>query len=293
MQGTEELGIKISRFVLDKGFISKHNIEYMLENGLDFILCANETTKVRECVIRNIEDVKDPENYILDHGTYGKPDKYDEKINIHIFHNSEKAASSEKDFYARIAMYENELQRLKTLDGKTARKYRNYFNITIKKDRSFTYEKDYGKIKEAHKLIGYFACLASEMELTSGEVIEIYRRKDSVEKCFDNLKHFAGGKRFRTHNDLTGQGKMFILFLSLIFKSYIDKIISLNTKATLTEKKKTIYSVEKIMLELSRIKIITINGITRLVQPITKKQRDILAWFQISEKDILDFVEKI
>jgi hypothetical protein len=66
---------------------------------------------------------------------------------------------------------------------------------------------------------------------------------------------------------------MFILFLSLIFKSYIDKIISFNTKATLTEKKKTVYSVEKIMLELSRIKIITINDRTRLVQPITKNKK--------------------
>ena len=293
MQGTRELGIKISRFILDKGFISKHNIEYMIENELDFIICTNETIKVKEYVFRNIDDVKNPENYILAHSTYGKPVRYDENVNIHIFHDSEKAAGSEKDFYARIAMHENELQQLKVLDRKTARKYKTYFNITIKKDESFTYEKDYCKIKEAHKLIGYFACLVSEAGLSSEEVIEIYRRKDGVEKYFDNHKHFADGKRFRTHNDLTGQGKMFILFLSLIFKSYIDKTIGIHTKATLTEKKKTVYSVEKIMLELSRIKIITINGRTRLVQPITKKQRDILAWFKVSEKDVLDFVEKL
>ncbi|MCL1919187.1 MAG: transposase [Peptococcaceae bacterium] len=173
IQGTQELGIKISRFVLDKGFIRKHNIDYMIENELEFVICTNETTKVKDSVTRNIDDVKNPANYILGHSIYGKPDRYDENVNIHIFHDSEKAASSEKDFYARIAMYENELQQLKSLDGKTARKYKAYFDIIIKKDKSFTYEKNYGKIKEAHKLMGYFAYLSNVLELCSEEVIEI------------------------------------------------------------------------------------------------------------------------
>jgi len=35
---------------------------------------------------------------------------------------------------------------------------------------------------------------------------------------------------------------------------------------------------------------ITINGETRLLQPITKKQKDIFGWFAIDEMAILDFV---
>jgi len=290
-EGIDELDIKISRFVLDRGFISETNINHMLTNDLHFIICAKETSKVKENVIKNIEDVKNPENYILEHETYGKSYSFNDRVNIHIYFDNNKLSSIEKDFYAKINMHEKELSKLLFLDNKSAIKYRQYFNIVTNKDKSFTYKKDIDKIKDAHKLIGYFACLTNEKELTSEDVIEIYRRKDSVEKHFDNHKHFNDGKRLRTHNDLTGQGKTFILFLSLIFKSYIDKMLENQTK--INKNKKVTLSVDKILLELSKIKIIRINKRTRLVQPITKKQREILKWFKISEEDIFKFVKNV
>jgi len=48
--------------------------------------------------------------------------------------------------------------------------------------------------------------------------------------------------------------------------------------------------VDKMLLELSKIKIITINGKTRLLQPMTKKQKDILEWFNIKPDDVSNFV---
>lgn len=289
-EGIEELGIKVSRFVLDRGFASSDNMAHMVDSDLKFIICAKQTSKIKEVVIKNIDDVKSVENYILEHETYGKVYPFDDDIFIHIYFDSDKVPSIERELYAKIDMLERELSALKTLSDKAVKKYKQYFDIKISKDNTFVYSKDYNKIKQAHKLIGYFACLANEKELASDEVLGIYRRKDGVEKYFDNHKHFNDGKRLRTHNDKTGQGKTFILFLSLIFKSYIDKIVGIQNKKRLQQGKKLVPSVDKMLLELSKIKIITINGKTRLLQPMTKKQKDILEWFNIKPDDVSNFV---
>jgi transposase len=52
--------------------------------------------------------------------------------------------------------------------------------------------------------------------ITSNEVLDIYRRKDVVEKCFDNLKNAIDMKRLRSHCTESSDGKMFIAFVSLI-----------------------------------------------------------------------------
>jgi len=288
-EGIDELGMKISKFVLDRGFANANNVDHMVDSGLKFILCVKETSQIKEMVIKNIEDVTGVENYILDYETYAKSYPFDENTFIHIFHSNDKVSNSEKELYAKIALFEKELSKLKTLSNKAAKKYRQYFYIEIFKNKTFVFSKDYSKIKKAHKLLGYFACLTNDEQLTCEKVLEIYRRKDGVEKYFDNHKHFNDGKRLRTHNDKTGQGKTFILFLSLIFKSYIDKTLGVQNKMKLQLGKK-VYSVDKMLWELSKIKTITINAKTRILQPVTKKQRDILEWFNISESDVTNFI---
>ena len=153
-EGVEELDIKISKFVLDRGFASADNVDHMIDSGLKFILCVKETSQIREMVIKNIEDVTGVENYILDYETYAKSYPFDENTFIHIFHSNDKVSNSEKELYAKIALFEKELSKLKTLSNKAAKKYRQYFNIEIFKNRTFAFSKDYSRIKKAHKLLG-------------------------------------------------------------------------------------------------------------------------------------------
>ena len=69
---------------------------------------------------------------------------------------------------------------------------------------------------------GYFALLSNEIKNPS-EALEVYRKKDMVEKAFDNLKDRLGMKRTSVFSDQTLSGKFFLQFLSLIYISYVHK----------------------------------------------------------------------
>lgn len=282
MQGARELGINISKFVMDKGFYSGRNVEVMLSSGFDFILCIKEDNMIRELIHKHINEVKGPQNYILKYRIYGS--NYVHKVgnynsNIHIFFDSEKAAKQEKNFYPLIEKYEKELNILNKIDKRTAKKYMRFFQINIFEDNSFEYEKDYKKIELARELLGYFACITNDICLTCEEVITIYREKDVIEKHYDNMKNFTDGKRSRTHYTETFEGKLFINFISLIYKSWIE----LKLKDYLNENNST---TGKVLTELSKVKLITINGKKRLCQPLTKKQKDIYKLFGLTENRI-------
>ena len=69
---------------------------------------------------------------------------------------------------------------------------------------------------------GFFALLSNDVKDTT-EALEIYRKKDMVEKAFDNLKERLGMKRTTVYSDQTLAGKFFLQFLALIYISFVHK----------------------------------------------------------------------
>jgi len=63
------------------------------------------------------------------------------------------------------------------------------------------------------KYFGYLVMATDQMDLSSTEVINIYRDKDGVEKVFDDTKNTQDQKRLGIHSHRTLNGKMFILFV--------------------------------------------------------------------------------
>jgi hypothetical protein len=93
-------------------------------------------------------------------------------------------------------------------------------------------------------------------------------------------------KRLRTHSTESSDGKMFIAFVSLILRSILENIIGeFNRKNNLT--------IEKVMKELSKIRVVTLSNGTSLLNPITKKQRMIFENFGLSEEDIIKSVNAL
>lgn len=289
MQGTKDLNIKISKFVMDKGFYSEDNLKYMLEEGLKFIVCMSENKITKDFINKKGDEVKSSANYILNFKMYGH--SYDFKLEgyknkIHIFYDYDKLSLQENELYNTIDKYERELKILKELDKKAIKKYSKYFEINVGEVNSFSYKKDFEKIDQAHKLLGYFMCITNDLSLSSEEIITIYRQKDVVEKHFDNLKNYTDGKRSRTHYTDTFEGKLFINFISLIYKSQIE----IKLKEYFIKNNST---VDKILIELSKIKKISVNGTNRLYQPLTRKQKDILELFGISDTDVNSMIKTL
>jgi transposase len=57
--------------------------------------------------------------------------------------------------------------------------------------------------------------------VNSNDVLYYYRAKDADEKLFNQIKVEMEGNRIRTHNEEATGGKIFVIFLALIIRTYM------------------------------------------------------------------------
>ncbi|MGI6680601.1 MAG: hypothetical protein ACOX3T_03860 [Bdellovibrionota bacterium] len=92
-------------------------------------------------------------------------------------------------------------------------------------------------------------------------------------------------KDLKTHNLQTTEGKLFVGFLALILRSYILNLLKNDTK-------QKNFNIPDIIKELQKIKVVETKSSSKLMVPLTKKQKDILKIFNIKEDDFLKNIFK-
>lgn len=92
--------------------------------------------------------------------------------------------------------------------------------------------------------------------------------------------------RLRTHSTKTTDGKMFCAFLSLIcrlnMQNKLSKFMDDNN-----------FSNERIIRELSKIRAIEVGLKKRLLNPLTKIQKDIINALGLKKEIVFDFVTSL
>lgn len=149
-------------------------------------------------------------------------------------------------------------------------KYDRYFYINRSKNGKLGFIRNHKAIDEQLEKCGFFVIAETDFKKTTVEILNIYRRRDVIEKSFDNFKNELDMKRLRTHSSETVQGKIFVTFISLIVRSYMLKALS-------EYMQETGCTFRKILLELDKIKSLALNtnAKAKLLNPLTKTQRDI------------------
>jgi len=287
MQDNEILGIEKVKFVMDKGFYSLSNVRFMQEKGYPFILCVSNSLTASKIILEKYQTMLTSSRYYSKiHDVYAiseNTDKYGVDANLHIFYDPTKAMLEENELYQKINILENRLSQTKKIPSKTVlKKYEKYFDI-IENDDSISYKHNYEKIDNKKAYNGFFLLLTTDTGKSPEEILEIYKRKDLVEKSFDNLKNHMDMKRIRCHNKSTTEGKIFVAFIGLIIKSHMENILSeyMDTNNG---------TIEKVIRELKKIKVVTLQNGKILMNPLTKKQKEILTFFKITEIDIKDYL---
>lgn len=290
MKYTKELNINNIKFVMDKGFYKKDNLNYMYENNYKFIIClSNSYNYVREYIDKAKDIIKLPSNWNNKHQLYSVCMQYkqDEKIcNIHIIYNPDKQVDEQKIIYSTIERLENELREVKEIPEKLT-KYEKYYDIKIN-DNKIEYKLNNDKVINSLKTTGYVLFLTSDLKLTPIEVLEIYRNKDVIEKNFDDLKNDLDFSRLKTHINNTTDGKIFVSFIALILRSYIAN----NLPKLKNDLKKQNLTVQEVLLELEKIKLTTLNNNKTTIMPLTSIQKNILKTYGMSD-DMNKVLEKI
>jgi transposase len=284
MGGAEKLGIANARFVLDRGFVSEDNMRYMVENNYLFVTALpGHWLEAKRIISEHRNDVRKAVNRISKFDAYALPidcSLYGFKMKAHLYFNAEKQAVDEKALYAHIERLEADLEKMGK--GKRAtNKYTDLFVVEQERPGIINFESDYEKIDERLSYAGYFILLSNDESLGSDDVLRIYRGKDIIEKNFDQLKNNLDFKRLRTHANQTTDGKMFVGFLALILRSFLLGKLK-------GDKKTKHLTLEKTLIEFRKIKSITFEDLTRMLMPLTKRQRTILEVIGISPKKLID-----
>jgi transposase len=278
MAYNDELGIKDMGFVLDKGFCSTDNICFMQGAHYRFAIGVEISHKATRAAVDEVRDGIVSMKNCVSSGTYARTIHarfYGVTSTMHIYFDPNNAERLRQDLFKTVENQEATLSQLSEVTKREAKKYSTFFDIMRNKDGTFSFSRDYKKIDNAAKNNGFF-CLLTNTSLSSGEVLSIYRRKDVIEKGFDDLKHHEDMKRMHTHNGETTGGKVFCAFISLIAVSAMTNSV----RGALGKKP---FSKDSIISEMNKIKIVSTLDGSRLMNPVTKTQRLIFESFNITE----------
>ncbi len=105
----------------------------------------------------------------------------------------------------------------------------------------------------AERAASGFFCILSNTIKSPAEALSIYRNKDVVENCFDDLKNHLDMKRLRVHSSQNMDSRLFLQFLALIYVSSIRATIQDDPKLKL-------FTVAKVMVEIETLVKIKYSG---------------------------------
>ena len=218
-------------YVMDKGFFSEQNIDALYAAHKRFMMgipfkrngfAANLVEKYRDtirfhknyCMVGNDEVYAVTE--LMDWGGH--------RFYVHVYYDSYKAATDERKFDHTLHCCYEEL-----MSGNRVKEHSKYYDqfFIVKETpvRGIKVEFDEDAIAE-HKRnrVGWFILAGNDIK-DKAKALEIYRSKDAVEKCFDDLKNDLDMKRIRMNTEQTMDGRIFIQFISLIISTRLKQVM--------------------------------------------------------------------
>lgn len=286
------MDLKEIAFVLDRGFFSKKNVLEMDKSNIKFIQPLSFSLKqTKELIAKHKRQIANPENVLKynEEIIYHALDKIkidNKAFDVHIFFNEKAHMDQKHHFLSVLLEIEDRVKDKKLASMKEylsfkkeniPEKYQQYFKWN---KNSLTIEKNIRKIRAYNSRAGFFL-IAANHKVSNIDILAHYRKRDCVEKLFDNSKNEMDGKRLRSHSTYTNNGKLFIKFIALILHTQISNYMN---KSKLFKS----YSLKELLMELKKIKISRINEQEPFISEISKKQKNILSGFGI---DVEEFME--
>ena len=225
---------------MDRGFYSAKNINALYKEHYKFLIAAKTSNSFVSGLVEKAKGViqnfscYDAEHEVYYMGStenwpYIQKNRYgnivieeNRRIYVHIYYNGIRAEEEKSRFSKALALTEVVIRANAELSATQKLLAEKYFIIKETPKRGVQIQYNDGAIQKHMAQFGYFVLLSNDIK-DSVSAIDIYRKKDTVEKAFDNLKDRLEMERTTVHSDETLAGKFFLQFLALIFVSYIHK----------------------------------------------------------------------
>ena len=287
-------------FILDRGYFSKENIQYIDHNSYEFIImCKGCKALVSSLVLKHRGTFETKrESAIRSYKVYGTTvisrlyeddtkDRY-----FHIYYNPSKQAAEHEHLELKVEGLHQFLEKHIGKETKFGKTYQNYFHLHYDRNGIFRGADERSDVVERElQLCGYFCIITSE-KMTASQALVQYKGRDMSEKLFRADKTFIGSKSERVQSSQSMSAKIFIEFVALIVRNRIYNL--LKEQMIRMETRQKYMTVPAAIRELEKIEMIRRNGGSyKLDHAVTKTQKTILGSFGLDETNIAKSADEI
>ncbi|MDR2442050.1 MAG: IS1634 family transposase [Deltaproteobacteria bacterium] len=288
------------KLVMDRGFYSKENVEYLLsKKGLKFIVGVPFTTNYAKKLVDSVYDSINNMNNYIKTSTNGDnikgmrcyinfenqnlilPDTDEDTnfnkqnlLSVYVYFNVNKKMRESNLFCKKLADIKKEILNNQKININHKHLVKQFLDIKYSDDQSSIVNININqkKVDEHLKYCGYSVLLSND-DLDASKLYITYVKKDVVEKSFHNYKTYIGLDRPYIHGNKRLLNKSFIMQICQIIYCRIHKIMQ---EKDLYDK----FSVPKLLSILNELKSFSIKD-NEFIRPITALQRMIYKKFDI------------
>lgn len=284
--------LKIS-FIMDRGYFSQKNIEYIANHNY-FFMCLGKSNKKFKDYIKEYpkEKIRISRNRVTEciYGIklYGKAfDNSKFNYNIYLFYNEYSGIHEINSLQSEIEKVCTYLVGKSDENGQIRNTYDKRIILKLNEENVIiSATPNYDFIDEYNSSLGYFWIVSNE-DLSLLEAYESYKKRDVIEKSFMMSKSSSDFLKKYSQTDEAYCAKTFIGFLSGVIRSSIlntfDTFLFQNTSETS----------QTIILEANKITCekLSKNYIPRYA--LTNKQKQLLSFIKINQQNVNSLIEEI
>ena len=294
-------GYKKIGFILDRGYFSCENIQYMDKCGYSFVIMVKGMSAlVNELILKNKGTFENKRvNNIYEYGVYGKTIRHklyasDKKERyFHLYHSISKESAERIEIENRINQMTQYLKKYQNKVKEFGPGFEKYFNLHYdEKSQTFILPEERCSVVERElDLAGYF-CIVTSEKMSAKEAIELYKSRDVSEKLFRGDKSYLGNKSIRVYSEESARAKIFVEFVAMIVRCKM--YIKLKEEMKKLDKKLNYMTVPAAIKELEKIEMVRqLDNIYRLDHAVTANQKVILKAFGLDANSIKYFASEL
>lgn len=294
-------GYKKIGFILDRGYFSCENIQYMDKCGYSFVIMVRGMASlVNELVLEHKGTFESKRvNNIYEYGVYGKTVKHrlyagdkNERY-FHLYHSISKESAERAGIENRLNQMTLYLKKYQNKVKEFGPGFEKYFNLHYdEKTQAFVLPEERCSVVERElDLAGYFCIITSE-KMSAKEAIELYKSRDTSEKLFRGDKSYLGNKSIRVYSEESERAKIFVEFVAMILRCKM--YTKLNEEMKNLEKKPNYMTVPEAFKELGKIEMVRqLDNVYRLDHAVTANQQTILNAFGLDANYIKYYASEL
>ena len=284
------IGVKKAKFIFDRGFYSKRNIDALFRKNHKFVVAGKSNTLISKDLLNEVrESIKHFSNYNEEQQIYavakksvweyeytdrrGNTHSKSKPINLFAYYDGQRAEREKTEFIIKLKEAESAFLNDCMTQSQQDLLDKYFYSEKTPTGRVPT-KPNNEAIESRMGEFGFFTLLSNHIT-DAIQALQIYRSKDVAEKAFSNIKNRLDMKRTGVSSEEALEGKLFLQFVALTYVSYINQVMAHNDLYKN-------YTMSTLLDELDVIELYTYPNKKVHISEVTKKQSDILSCFNVS-----------